>query len=269
MTEAAPLPDVSFSHVGMYVYDIALMEDFYSRVLGFTVTDRGEADTPHGVVRFVFLSRDPREHHGERRLRSDAYAVLHRRRRHRPAVRADGVDQVLSSIAFSFKVNCPSDFDCAPRRVCEDQRPAPPEINYLAKDYASFRQLMLDRMAVLAPGWTERNAADLGVALVELLAYVGDYLSYQQDAAATESYLGTARRRVSTSCCSGSCSGRPRRSPRSPHPLSGRSGASGLCASCSPGWQPATRECTAWSRTTPGGCVSRWRSGSPSTTHGC
>jgi hypothetical protein len=32
---------------------------------------------------------------------------------------------------------------------------------------------------------------------VELLAYVGDYLSYQQDATATESYLGTARRRVS------------------------------------------------------------------------
>src|SRR2546427_6685807 len=31
----------------------------------------------------------------------------------------------------------------------------------------------------------------------ELLAYVGDYLSYQQDAVATEAYLGTARRRVS------------------------------------------------------------------------
>src|SRR5262249_54520375 len=69
--------------------------------------------------------------------------------------------------------------------------------NYLAKDYASFRQLMLDRMAVLMPQWTERHPADLGVALVELLAFVGDYLSYQQDAVATEAYLGTARRRVS------------------------------------------------------------------------
>src|SRR5439155_2806963 len=109
----------------------------------------------------------------------------------------NGFDQVLSSITFSFKVNCPSDFDCKPQRVCPDEPPTPPEINYLAKDYASFRQLMLDRMAVLAPDWRERNAADLGVALVELLAYVGDYLSYQQDAVATESYLGTARRRVS------------------------------------------------------------------------
>jgi hypothetical protein len=35
------------------------------------------------------------------------------------------------------------------------------------------------------------------VALVELLAYVGDHLSYYQDAVATEAYLGTARRRVS------------------------------------------------------------------------
>ena len=47
------------------------------------------------------------------------------------------------------------------------------------------------------PAWTERNPADLGIALVEMLAYVGDALSYQQDAIATEAYLGTARRRVS------------------------------------------------------------------------
>src|SRR5262249_32418977 len=39
--------------------------------------------------------------------------------------------------------------------------------------------------------------ADLGIVLVELLAYLGDYLSYQQDAVATEAYLGTARRRSS------------------------------------------------------------------------
>ena len=44
---------------------------------------------------------------------------------------------------------------------------------------------MLDRMSALMPQWRERNPADLGVALVEVLAYVGDYLSYQQDAVAT------------------------------------------------------------------------------------
>ena len=106
-------------------------------------------------------------------------------------------DPILSSVEFSFKVACATDFDCKTERVCPPEVANQPEINYLAKDYASFRQLMLDRMALLAPQWRERNPADLGIALVELLAYVGDYLSYQQDAVATEAYLRTARRRAS------------------------------------------------------------------------
>lgn len=109
----------------------------------------------------------------------------------------DGFDPVLSAIEFSFKVLCESDFDCKPQYECIPEQIAQPEINYLAKDYASFRQLMLDRMAVLMPQWKERNPADLGIVLVELLAYAGDYLSYQQDAVATEAYLGTARKRIS------------------------------------------------------------------------
>jgi len=108
-----------------------------------------------------------------------------------------GYDPILAAVDFSFKVECPSDFDCQPQRVCPLAPRVEPEINYLAKDYASFRRLMLDRIAVLNPQWTERHAADLGVALVEMLAYVGDNLSYQQDATGTEAYLGTARRRVS------------------------------------------------------------------------
>ncbi len=73
----------------------------------------------------------------------------------------------------------------------------PPEIDYLAKDFASFRQLMLDQIALLIPDWQERHPADLGNALVEILAYAADYLSYTQDAIATEAYLGTARLRRS------------------------------------------------------------------------
>jgi len=106
-------------------------------------------------------------------------------------------DPILSAVDFSFKVECPSDFDCRPKRICPPAPRSEPEVNYLAKDYSSFRRLMLDRIALLSPQWKERNAADLGVALVEALAFVGDYLSYQQDAVGTEAYLGTARRRVS------------------------------------------------------------------------
>ena len=107
------------------------------------------------------------------------------------------IDPLFAAVDFSFKVDCPSDFDCQPRCDCPTAPPEEPEINYLAKDYGSFRRLMLDRMAALMPQWRERNPADLGVTLVEMLAYVGDHLSYQQDAVATEAYLGTARRRVS------------------------------------------------------------------------
>jgi len=57
------VPSVAFSHVGFFVHDVGVMEDFYSRVLGFTVTDRGELETPRGPVYLVFLSRDPNEHH--------------------------------------------------------------------------------------------------------------------------------------------------------------------------------------------------------------
>lgn len=108
-----------------------------------------------------------------------------------------GFDPVLSRVPFSFKARCPSDFDCLPRDECPAAPRARVDVSCLAKDYASFRQLLLDRMASLAPGWQERNIADLGIVLVELLAYVGDYLSYQQDAVATEAYLGTARLRTS------------------------------------------------------------------------
>jgi len=56
-------PGLTFSHMGFFVFDIAAMEDFYSRVLEFTVTDRGQLPGPHGPVDLVFLSRDPAEHH--------------------------------------------------------------------------------------------------------------------------------------------------------------------------------------------------------------
>lgn len=109
----------------------------------------------------------------------------------------DGIDPRLSAVEFSFKVECPSPFDCAPANVCPPQSAPAPEIDYLAKDYEALRNLMLDRMALLMPAWQERNPADLGVALIEALAYSADQLSYQQDAVATEAYIRTARKRIS------------------------------------------------------------------------
>ena len=55
-------PAVSFSHMGLYVTDIARQERFFTQFLGFTVTDRGTLPTPNGPVQLVFLSRVPDEH---------------------------------------------------------------------------------------------------------------------------------------------------------------------------------------------------------------
>jgi hypothetical protein len=109
----------------------------------------------------------------------------------------DGFDVRYSQVDFSFKTACPTDLDCKTHASCPPPLHPQPDINYLAKDYASFRQLILDRLALIMPAWNETHTPDLGITLVELLAYAGDYLSYFQDAMATEAYMGTARERIS------------------------------------------------------------------------
>ncbi|WAP54486.1 putative baseplate assembly protein [Streptomyces sp. S465] len=111
-----------------------------------------------------------------------------------------GFDQRYFSAEFTFRPDCPTPFDHTtgePGRP-PTVRPAPaPVIDYTARDYDTLRQVVLDRLRLTTPDWIERNAADLGTTLVELLAHTADQISYQQDAVATEAYLDTARRRVS------------------------------------------------------------------------
>lgn len=108
-----------------------------------------------------------------------------------------GFDPRHACLDFSFAAGCPSDLDCAPAPTCPPEPRDAPDIDYLAKDYASFRRLLLDRLSLVLPQWQERHVPDLGITLVELLAYAGDHLSYHQDAVATEAYLATARQRIS------------------------------------------------------------------------
>lgn len=108
-----------------------------------------------------------------------------------------GLDRLLRQVDFSFMASCPSDFDCRQVTVCPPAELQELLLDYEAKDYASFRRLMLDLLPQLNPNAVERNPSDLGIALIELLAYTGDRLSYFQDAVANEAYLATARQRIS------------------------------------------------------------------------
>jgi len=51
---------MKFSHLGIYVTDLEKMTDFYSRILGFPVTDHGLL---HGTIPITFMSRNPDDHH--------------------------------------------------------------------------------------------------------------------------------------------------------------------------------------------------------------
>ena len=105
------------------------------------------------------------------------------------------VDRFFNEIDFMFR----HEFAEKSYFPKTDERDAPrsDQIDYLTKDYAGFLYQMNDHMAHRVPKWRERNPADLGVTVLEALAYTGDLLSYYQDAVATEAYLSTARRRVS------------------------------------------------------------------------
>jgi hypothetical protein len=70
-------------------------------------------------------------------------------------------------------------------------------IDYLARDYNSFRQALIDLIPAKLPEWTDRSEADFGVVLIELFAYMGDILSYYQDRLANEAFLATAQERRS------------------------------------------------------------------------
>ena len=84
------------SHVGLYVTNVAKMTDFYTRVLGFVVSDRAEDG------RITFLSRNPSDHH---------QVVL---------VRGRTTDDTVAMVQqVSFNVGTLANVQRAFRKVCE------------------------------------------------------------------------------------------------------------------------------------------------------
>ncbi len=110
----------------------------------------------------------------------------------------DPLDPFLARAPFSFQGFVPRTVDCeAPRGIPVPPAPTLPPIDYLAKDFASFKQALLDFSAQSYPAWQERSEADFGVMFLEALCSVADDLSYQQDRIANEAFLATATERVS------------------------------------------------------------------------
>lgn len=61
MTTTSPRVRPQLTHMGINVYDVEIMEAFYTGVLGLVVTDRGVGTTFKS--QFVFMSSNPHSHH--------------------------------------------------------------------------------------------------------------------------------------------------------------------------------------------------------------
>ncbi|MDI1430184.1 baseplate J/gp47 family protein [Polyangium sorediatum] len=108
------------------------------------------------------------------------------------------LDPYFDHAPFSFKVGCPALVDCeAQAAACAPLPADPPPIDYLAKDFESFRRALLEFSARRYPAWEERSPADFGVMFLETLSSVADDLSYLQDRIAAEAWLETATERRS------------------------------------------------------------------------
>ena len=108
------------------------------------------------------------------------------------------VDPYFKEVGFSFKANCPSQLDCAPREhECPEDELVDYPVNYLARDFWSIRQALLDFASERHPGWKDRLEADLGMMLAEVMSAMGDEFAYYQDRISREGYFESATQRRS------------------------------------------------------------------------
>jgi hypothetical protein len=106
------------------------------------------------------------------------------------------IDPFFARQPFKFRPGCFTN-DCSPEWPPGRAALPSPAIDYLAKDYASFRHVLLTAMGQRVPGWQPTSEADLDQVLIDLFAAAADELSDYQDRVMNEAYLGSARSRVS------------------------------------------------------------------------
>lgn len=105
------------------------------------------------------------------------------------------MDPLLNALPFKFRPGC-FNLNCAPTAAYEAPPPEP-EIDRLARDYDSFRHVLMTAMARRVPGWAPTSEADLDQVLIDLLAADADEQADYHDRVLAERSIATARKRVS------------------------------------------------------------------------
>ena len=73
----------------------------------------------------------------------------------------------------------------------------PLNLDYTDKDFASLRVRLFKLITQVFPDWTDRDVANFGTLMLELMAHIGDVLCFYQDNQAKESRLSDASLRKS------------------------------------------------------------------------
>jgi hypothetical protein len=111
-------------------------------------------------------------------------------------VRFQNMDPLFNEIGFKFRPGCFKN-DCAPEWCPAPPSLPEPDIDYLAKDFDSFKHTLIVAMEQRVPGWRPTSEADLDQVIIELFSAAADELSDYQDRVMNEAYLSTARERLS------------------------------------------------------------------------
>lgn len=106
------------------------------------------------------------------------------------------VDPLFDSIEYKFRPGC-FNLNCAPDTAPSRPASQRPNIDYLAKDFDSFRHVLVNALRERVPDWEPTSEADLDQVILDLLAADGDEISDYQDRVMQEAYLGRARKRIS------------------------------------------------------------------------
>ncbi|RZI83918.1 MAG: hypothetical protein EOP38_10825, partial [Rubrivivax sp.] len=105
------------------------------------------------------------------------------------------MDPLLNALPFKFRPGC-FNLNCTP---AERLKPPPlePEIDYLARDYDSFRHVLIAAVMRRVPNWSPTSEADLDQVLIDLIAADADEQADYHDRVLSERSIATARKRVS------------------------------------------------------------------------
>jgi hypothetical protein len=105
------------------------------------------------------------------------------------------IDPVFARKDFKFRPGC-FNTNCAPFSSYEAPL-SEPVIDYLARDFESFKHVLINAMRTRVPNWQPTSEADLDQVLIDLIAADADDLADLQDRVMNEAYFGRARKRVS------------------------------------------------------------------------